>query len=299
MQKEFYEKSEETRQDINLILKNFEADILRNLDKKANISEINNLLAMKGELNHALNLIQNKANISDVDSLRAAMDDLNKDLINKIDYDKFETFLSDTRMALDEIQKDLLMKANIKEVLNLLKNKPDINDVNASITKITEELDQKCALEKVKKFFIYFLIRKKFNVATDNQAIINEALCSENCLARWNWKSGQVKNGYAIPWEIQSVNTAPDIFFWEKDKTSIFIASEGLYEISLGVYADKKPTVQVLINGEPIISAVNSSSYLIHHSGNKAKNVGRIFNSNITGNFYFSYLFIYFRFDYD
>ncbi len=130
----------------------------------------------------------------------------------------------------------------------------------------------------------------------DNQAIINEALCSENCLARWNWKSGQVKNGYAIPWEIQSVNTAPDIFFWEKEKTSIFIASEGLYEIILGVFADKKPTVQVLINGEPIISAVNSSSYLIHHAGNKAKNIGRIFNSNITGKA-FSYL--KYRLNYD
>ena len=149
VQKEFYEKSEETRQDINSILKNFEADILRNLDKKANISEINNLLAMKGELNHALNLIQNKANISDVDNLKAAMDDLNKDMINKIDYDKLDTFIGDTRLALDDFQKDLLMKANIKEVLNLLKNKPDINDVNSSITKITEELDQKCSLDKV------------------------------------------------------------------------------------------------------------------------------------------------------
>lgn len=132
-----------------MILKNFEADILRNLDKKANVSEINNLLAMKGDLNHALNLIENKANLSDVESLKTAVDDLNKDLIDKIDYDKFNSFISDTRMALDDFQKDLLMKANIKETLNLLKNKPDINDVNTSITKITEELDQKCSLDKV------------------------------------------------------------------------------------------------------------------------------------------------------
>ena len=39
--KELNEKSEETRLDINQILKNFEVDILRNLDKKANLSEIN------------------------------------------------------------------------------------------------------------------------------------------------------------------------------------------------------------------------------------------------------------------
>ncbi len=116
----------------------------------------------------------------------------------------------------------------------------------------------------------------------DNQAIINDALCSENCVARWTWKSGHVKNGYAIPWEIQTVNTAPDNFIWEKEKTSILIASSGLYEISMGIYADKKPTVQILVNGEPVISAVNSSGYLIHHNGNKMKNTKHS-SGNITG----------------
>ena len=118
----------------------------------------------------------------------------------------------------------------------------------------------------------------------DNQAIINDALCSENCLARWTWKSGQVKNGFAIPWEIQTVNTAPDNFIWEQEKTSISIVSAGLYQISLGIYADKKPTVQVLVNGEPIISAVNSSGYLMHHNGNKMKSMPKHTNGNITGN---------------
>jgi hypothetical protein len=120
----------------------------------------------------------------------------------------------------------------------------------------------------------------------DNQAIINDALCSENCVARWTWKSGQVKNGYAIPWEIQTVNTAPDNFIWEKEKTSILVASSGLYEISMGIYADKKPTVQILVNGEPVISAVNSSGYLIHHNGNKMKNMGKHSSGNITGKNY-------------
>lgn len=117
----------------------------------------------------------------------------------------------------------------------------------------------------------------------NNQAIINDALCSENCLARWYWKSGQVKNGFAIPWEIQTVNTAPDIFFWEKDKTTILVVVEGIYEVTLGIYASKKPTVQILLNGEPVISAVNSSSYLIHHSGNKTKSYGKFTNTNVTG----------------
>jgi hypothetical protein len=133
----------------------------------------------------------------------------------------------------------------------------------------------------------------------DNQAIINDALCSENCLGRWKWKSGIVKNGYAIPWEIQLVNTSPDIFFWEKDKTSIFISTGGLYEIIMGIYADKKPTVQILLNGEPLISAVNSSSYILHHNtnnynNNNNNNLRNLNANNITGKIkYFLYILFY------
>lgn len=116
-----------------------------------------------------------------------------------------------------------------------------------------------------------------------NQSLINDALCSENCVARWVWKSGIVKNGYAVPWEAQIVNTAPDNYLWEKDKTSIVIVAAGLYELCLGFYADKKPTVQFLVNGEPVLSAVNSASYVVHHSSGRLKNVGKHSSGNITG----------------
>ncbi len=113
--------------------------------------------------------------------------------------------------------------------------------------------------------------------------MINDALCAENCVGRWLWKSGQVKNGYAVPWDIQLVNTAPDNFIWEKEKTNIVVVASGLYEITIGFYADKKPTVQLLINGEPILSAVNSASYVVHHSSGRLKNVGKHSSGNITG----------------
>ena len=86
-----------------------------------------------------------------------------------------------------------------------------------------------------------------------------------------------------MPWEIQSVNTAPDIFLWEKDKISIVTVAPGLYEIVLGFYSRKKPTIQILVNGEPIMSAVNSSSYVVHHSSGKLKPVSSHPNGNIAG----------------
>jgi hypothetical protein len=138
--------------DVNTILKNFESEILRNLEKKANNSDIANLIGLKGELQQMQINLQNKCTIKDLEILRFSFEDLTKDLINKIDYDKFDNFMLDTRLAIEDIHKELMIKANIKEMISLLKNKPDLIDINTSITRITEELDAKLTLEKVIKF---------------------------------------------------------------------------------------------------------------------------------------------------
>ena len=117
----------------------------------------------------------------------------------------------------------------------------------------------------------------------ENQTIINDSICSENCVGRWYWNSGQLNKGYAIPWETQLVNTAVDNFIWEKEKDIIVVVNGGLYEINMGFYADQKPTVQVLVNGEPILSAVNSASFIIHHTSGRLKNIGKSTVGNITG----------------
>ena len=83
------------------------------------------------------------------------------------------------------------------------------------------------------------------NIVND-QALINESLCTENILGRWAWKSGtqlsfqsflylkgELKAGGTVPWEIQLSNTLPDNFLWEKDKTSILTVAPGLYEVNI------------------------------------------------------------------
>lgn len=58
----------------------------------------------------------------------------------------------------------------------------------------------------------------------------------------------------------------------------------GLYEVNFGFFSSKQPTVQVLVNGEPILSAVNASSYVIHHSAGKLKQTGKPHSDgNLTG----------------
>ncbi len=130
--------------------------------------------------------------------------------------------------------------------------------MNKALSEVSEELQQRVPTGQ-------------FREALTEQSTINEALCAENCVARWLWKSGELVSGYAVPWEVQSVNTCPENFLWQEDKTMILTVAPGLYEITFGFYSSKKPTVQVLVNGETILSAVNSSSYVIHHSSGKFK----------------------------
>jgi len=70
---------------------------------------------------------------------------------------------------------------------------------------------------------------------------------------------------------------------WEEDKSVILTVAPGLYEITLGFFCTKKPTVQVLVNGETILTAVNSASFVIHHSSGKLTNGGRQTQGPMTG----------------
>lgn len=57
----------------------------------------------------------------------------------------------------------------------------------------------------------------------------------------------------------------------------------GLYEISFGFYSARKPAVQLLVNGEPVISAINSAAYAVHHSSGRLASVGPHPAGNVTG----------------
>ena len=50
------------------------------------------------------------------------------------------------------------------------------------------------------------------------------------------------------------------------------------------MFARKKPSVQLLVNGEAVLAASNSSSYVVHHSSGRVKDVGtRHPAGNVTG----------------
>jgi hypothetical protein len=149
IKKDLADGMEENRLYVNQSLKSLESEIERALDKKVSSSEINGLLANKADTMTINIALQSKASISELDSIKLTVDRISKDTLNKLDFNKFDAYMNDTRFAIDELQKDLMMKANIKEMLTLLKNKSDIDDVNKALSQIHEELDLKCNIEHV------------------------------------------------------------------------------------------------------------------------------------------------------
>ncbi len=69
---------------------------------------------------------------------------------------------------------------------NLVYYQKDIDDINKALTEIHKEMDIKVSQNDLG------------NVIND-QAIINESLCSENIVGRWTWKSGSLKSGSLVP----------------------------------------------------------------------------------------------------
>ena len=77
------------------------------------------------------------------------------------------------------------------------------------------------------------------------QMNINESLCLENIVGRWNWKGNQLGKGFSIIWENQIINTLPDNFIYEKGKQYIQIVNAGLYKVEFGFFSKNKPTIQM------------------------------------------------------
>ena len=241
-------------------------DIIINFEQKNNILISN----IKQEIiSNTESLLNEKADISLVNDKISSVDfNVLKDYINTVDFElkqKMETIFNEymniTNKNITNLNKEFNTKTkkDFKEINNLLKNKINIEEFNASLNQLQNELNLK-------------INNYEYNNAMNNQAMINDILCNENQIGRWLWKSGKIKGGFTIPWDTQKVNTAPDNFLWEKDKTVINVINGGIYQIILGFYFNnnKKPQIQIIINNDNAISINNN--YLNNKNNNKKVN---------------------------
>lgn len=81
----------------------------------------------------------------------------------------------------------------------------------------------------------------------------------EICLGRWVWKSGRPSGSQLVIWNVQAVNTSPDVFIWERNGDTITTVIPGLYQINAAFFTERAPTVQIMINGEPALIACETS----------------------------------------
>lgn len=261
--------NEEIIKEINDKIRQLYTDINKDLAQKINKNDLDIILSENNlKINNNNETITEKLSLTDFEDF---VNNITLQLKQKLDINKFNNIISTFNTNFENIHKDMNSKADIKNILDILKNKLDTDNFNDILNNIKKELGSKTPLAD-------------FSSAMDNQAIINDTLCNENNIGRWLWKSGKVKNNLSIPWEVQIINTSNDNFLWEKDKSIIGIKEGGLYEVKMGFYADKKPMIQILINGEVIISAINSNSYVIHQSpGGRMKGTGKASFGNVTG----------------
>ena len=239
-------------------LLNLSDNLIKEMNNKTNISEIQQLLDNKADIS----LLKDKISYVDFNNLKEYMSNIDYELKQKMDMQSFNDYLNTFNSNLDNMHNELLTKADANEVDNLLRNKVNIDEINRSLNSIRNDMKLK-------------VNTMEFNNAMNNQALINDILCNENQVGRWLWKTGKIKGGYAIPWDTQSINTSPDNYIWEKDKTIITVIKGGIYQVSIGFYANKRPSVQIIINSEMVISANNSNS----NNGNKTSN-SNTFNGN-------------------
>ena len=105
----------------------------------------------------------------------------------------------------------------------------------------------------------------QLNFALEAQAKLNEAFSSASRICRFCWDSeGLLKEGKYIIWSIQNINTALDVFNWEKNSENITILQNGVYKIVIGLIGlEKNKYFGVMFNdGENIIvNSRNNSNY--------------------------------------
>ena len=209
--------------------------------KKANHEDFRALVEEKVDTAVLKTYLNQKLGLAEFDALKGVVERMQTELQAKAPTRELETMNDYLRSQLDSVAKELLLRVSIKDMCTLLDQKANLADVNKTLELVQREVEE-CVKEP------------QLKEALNDQALVNEALCAENCVGRWVWKSGDLHNQGLVPWEAQAINTCPDNFLWEKNKSTLILAAPGLYQISFGFYSKKPPTVQVYVNNEAILT---------------------------------------------
>ena len=223
---------------INLINQN-----LDNLNKKINSNELqhkNQLLIKKTINKNNLNknnddiILEIENKISSLkDEIYADLEKINLKILNEL-----KNQASDIKLLFQKLQ-------NYEDYYNTISNKD--RDINFDYLKNTPLENSSDNLNKMNILSIIDseLSKKanldQLNYALETQSKLNEAFSSASRICRFCWDSeGLLKDDKYVIWSIQNINTALDIFKWEKNSENITVMQNGVYKIVFGLIGLEK-----------------------------------------------------------
>ena len=210
------------------------ASLSESVARKADAEDMRSFLAAKVDLGQLQDALVRKAGVTSVNDALGKLEALVRQGQDEV------------AERLDALRRETAGKAGGDEVRAMLGKKAAIEDVNRALLQVNKELEGMPS-------------RQEFDAALHDQAVINQGLASDLSQGRWLWKSGKVSPATGgIPWNVQTLNTSPGNYLWERDRVNLTCVAPGLYEVTLGFFTKRRPSIQVLVNGEPVLSAVNN-----------------------------------------
>ena len=233
------------------LLKNLKNAKLDKIDFDRNISDIKHNFEDLNEKKHQTQygIKTNENDISNKNSNSNSFLDL-KDLkkLKKEIYSDFEKInlkilnelknqAYDIKSLYQELQTN--SKINLKNSMNTEEDNENTNytKIMNTINNLEKELSKKVNLEHL-------------NFAFQAQSKLNEALNSTCQICRMCWNSeGILSKNKFIKWSSQNINTALNIFNWERDSDTITILQKGVYKIVVGLIGlESDKTIKICFN---------------------------------------------------
>mmetsp|Transcript_16993 Transcript_16993/g.29247 ORF Transcript_16993/g.29247 Transcript_16993/m.29247 type:complete len:676 (-) Transcript_16993:629-2656(-) len=157
-------------------------------------------------------------------------------------------------------------KAGIKDVCVLLDQKANVKDVNDALAQLSGSKLGVAESSPVPGHLQENVEEAILKLEKD-VSHLTDAINSELSTGRWIWSSGRPLADRAVPWNIECINTSTENFLWRRDSPDITTVLPGLYEMSLGFFAEHDPEVQVLVNGEPTLyTSANNQNTTSRHT---------------------------------
>jgi len=251
---EYCMNNDNTQNKNNKINKNLNMDINKKyLSNEDDIGFKQELYLFKNDLYNDLE----KINLKILNELKNQADDI------KMLYQETNNIELKINKNMQDNSKINSQLSSNKNILNILENPTKINSNNI-IPYIDIELSKKANLDQL-------------NFALETQAKLNEAFSSASRISRFCWDSdGTLKDEKYIKWSIQNINTALDVFRWEKNSENINILQNGVYKVVFGLIGlETKKSFGIIFNNEENIiidSGYNNNTNNLYDNENDINN---------------------------